>query len=127
MAKKQKKYERVDACGPGGCAIRRPAGGRIAVSFPGFSYSSGSMRGGRGATPPCSTARKTCPVQLVFDRGQPKLRFCSKQGEPGRLVSVASAEEARRVSIEACACWRKNRKSFKRCAVTSGPLGRLFA
>lgn len=116
---------RIDTCGGNGCVITRPAGGRIAVQFPGFSYSSGSMRPrtSKSFSAPCGTARKTCPVQLVFDRGQPKLRFCRTKNEPGHLVAVSSAEEAQRIASEACDCWRKNRKSFKHCAVSSGPLG----
>lgn len=123
MAKK-----RIDTCGGRGCVITRPAGARIAVAFPGFSYSSGSMRprSAKGYSPPCGTARKTCPVQLVFDHGQPKLRFCRAKGEPGRLVAVSSAEEAQRVASKACACWRKT-KSFDRCpSVRNGPLGRVL-
>jgi hypothetical protein len=113
-----------DDCGGAGCAITRPAGARVHTP-PGFSYSTQAK--------PCASAgrpkeagkktRKTCPVQLIFDRGQPKLRFCLAQGRPGKVIAVSSAEEAQRVAGEACRCWARNRKQFGQCLPADAPLG----
>jgi hypothetical protein len=67
---------------------------------------------------PCSTARKTCPVQFVWRDAKPNLRFCGTKltasGQPnpkpgpGWLVPVASVQEAVKLSEEACERWSAN-------------------
>ncbi len=109
----------IDDCGTGGCLIRRaPAKFNIRPTYPGFNYTTKSE--------PCPSKRKTCPVQVFFDKGQPKLRFCRQAGskEPGYTIPVATAQEAQKLSAAACACWAKT-KSFKGCKVASLPLGRV--
>lgn len=58
---------------------------------------------------PCQAVskRKTCPVQLVFDRGQPFLRFCRAAKEAGYRVNVESSREAVSVAERACAHWKR--------------------
>jgi len=72
---------------------------QIVVTGPGLDYDTASV--------PCSTKRKGCPVQLVFRKGSPFLRFCKKAGnnEPGHFVSVPDVSEARKLTAEACAEW----------------------
>lgn len=64
--------------------------------------------------PPCAATdkRKTCPVQLAFDRGQPFLRFCFAKKQPGYRVDVDSPTQAVEVANKACAHW-KERGSFE--------------
>jgi hypothetical protein len=54
---------------------------------------------------PCESDRATCPVQLVWVKGKPNLRFCLKQKEPGYLVPVKNVREAMQISDEACRKW----------------------
>lgn len=119
--------------GPGGKFTGRS-------TFPGFDYTSGRRvtKGKKGQTivtqsTPCGgirdkttkklKLRNTCPVQFFFDRGQPKLRFCVKPKSPGYTLAVSSPKEAQRIAEEACKCWRKNKKSFKKCDVAQFALG----
>jgi len=94
----------LDDCGGRGCRIKAPASHRV-VLHPSptrfaFDYTTKSL--------PCQQKRTGCPVQLLFDRGQPKVRFCKRAGnkQPGYTIAVRSAEEAQRISSEACACWK---------------------
>lgn len=117
MAKRRKgtsKKPRVfrDCGNKKGCKItRRPAGARAATPF-GFSYTTQAK--------PCNWAkgkpRKTCPVQLFFNKGVPTIRLCTERGKAGPTFAVSSPQEAQRIAAEACKCWEKN-KSFDRCAV----------
>lgn len=60
---------------------------------------------------PClgTEKRKTCPVQLAFDRGQPFLRFCFRKKKTGYRINVDSVADAVAVSDRACAHWREHR------------------
>lgn len=116
-------------CGGRGCEIKRaPAGFKPATPF-GFSYTT--------AAKPCASGsknkktgkmglRKTCPVQFFFDRGTPKLRFCTGLKKQGYTVSVSSPQEAQRIAREACKCWKANKKSFKKCDVSKFALGKTI-
>jgi len=57
------------------------------------------------STKPCESDRSTCPVQLVWVKGKPNLRFCMKKDEPGYLVPVNSVREALKLSDTACERW----------------------
>lgn len=63
---------------------------------------------------PCSSSRKTCPVQLVYRQGRPHLRFCLKAGnnKPGWLVPVQSPSAAMELAKEACEQWAANKRRF---------------
>jgi hypothetical protein len=92
-----------------GCKVRRPAADRLG-SFPGFDY---TTPGG------CSKTRQSCPVQLIFKKGVPMLRFCMKSGK-NRVVPFKTAAEARKLARTACQCWTRSSKnptkrSFERC------------
>lgn len=54
---------------------------------------------------PCESDRSTCPVQLVWVKGKPNLRFCLKQKEPGYLVPVRDVKHAMEISDKACKRW----------------------
>jgi hypothetical protein len=96
-----------------GCAIV----GESRVGVGGFSlkkeYGSTSKSvdfiDGRRKKPPkpCqgTKKRKTCPVQLVFDKGQPFLRFCRKDNEAGFRIDVNSPGEATKQAKAACDHW----------------------
>lgn len=125
----------TDCGSPTGCtATKAPAGHRVATAIPGFSYttppfsfrkSKKTGKVSRTVNKPCAQERKGCPVQLVFQNGQPHLRFCKKagSGKPGHLVPVSSADEAQRLAADACKCWKRNRKKWGACDVSLGPLG----
>lgn len=57
---------------------------------------------------PCGTGRKGCPVQLVFEKGKPALRFCFKAKSKGFAKRFSSVDEAAAFSAKACACWTKH-------------------
>jgi hypothetical protein len=59
----------------------------------------------KSATKPCGSARATCPVQLVWVKGKPNLRFCMEAKKPGYLVPVRDVEHAMKLSDEACQKW----------------------
>lgn len=61
----------------------------------------------KATDPPCGSQRAACPVQLVFVKGQPSLRFCKKKNKPGYLVPVNSPEQAQAMAQKACATWKK--------------------
>lgn len=116
-----------DDCGGRGCTISSSTRRYDVSSYPGFDYTTQAQ--------PCASAgrskdgkktRSTCPVQLIFKNGQPKLRFCATQKQPGRVIPVDSAEEAQRISSELCACFKKNRKQWGKC-IPAGPLGAVNA
>lgn len=120
-------------CGGGGCAINTKLDRYQTSFYPGFSYTTGRSvkvdKKGRTKvqqTPPCATSRETCPVQLIFDEGTPKLRFCKKAGnkKPGYTVRVSNAEEAQKIAESACACWKRNKKNFTKCFPSDTALGR---
>lgn len=56
---------------------------------------------------PClgTKKRKGCPVQLAFDQGQPFLRFCSTDKQPGYRVDVNSPQDAVAKANAACGTW----------------------
>lgn len=56
---------------------------------------------------PClgTKKRKGCPVQLAFDKGQPFLRFCTTDKQPGVRVDVESPEDAVAKANAACGTW----------------------
>jgi hypothetical protein len=66
------------------------------------------------ANPPCrdSTKRKTCPVQLAYDEGQPFLRFCHTANRKGYRVDVASPADALEKGRAICAKWRTEGGKF---------------
>jgi len=61
---------------------------------------------------PCGD-RSSCPVQLVWLRGQPHLRFCATQGQPGHVVQVENAKDAQALAAEACKDWPNPKKKVK--------------
>lgn len=56
---------------------------------------------------PCSPSRLGCPVQLIFLRGKPHLRFCRAEKERGYVVPASSPEKAQKIAAEACKKWRR--------------------
>jgi len=60
----------------------------------------------KGDTSPCS-ARASCPVQLIFLRGKPHLRFCQTTGERGYAIPISSPEEGQARAKEACENWKR--------------------
>ena len=58
-----------------------------------------------GSNPPCGDEKARCPVQLVFIKGKPNLRFCREPRKPGYLVPVKDPEAAQRLAKRACAEW----------------------
>lgn len=57
---------------------------------------------------PCgseSSPRASCPVQLVWVRGKPNLRFCVEPAKPGYLVPVEDPIQAQAYATKACASW----------------------
>ena len=61
---------------------------------------------------PCLSALKRtgCPVQLAFDDGQPFLRFCTANKQPGYRVDVNTPAEAVAAVNAACATWKTTGK-----------------
>ena len=61
---------------------------------------------------PCLGALKRtgCPVQLAFEDGQPFLRFCTTEKQPGFRVNVNTPGEAVRQANAACAVWKSTGK-----------------
>jgi hypothetical protein len=117
---------RVYEIGPPQTRTERGAGkaaAQIVVTGPGLDYDTASA--------PCTTARKGCPVQLVFRKGEPFLRFCKKagSGKPGHFVSVPDVSEARRLTAEACAAWSASGGRFTAqnpaVVAAGGALGRV--
>lgn len=82
--------------------------------------------GAKSLGKPCSTKRKSCPLQLIFQDGVPYLRLCKKAGnrKPGYLVPAGTPAEAAARASELCACWRANRKRFEKCNIDRTRLGR---
>jgi hypothetical protein len=65
----------------------------------------------KGVSKPCD-ARASCPVQLIFLRGVPHLRFCQVRGEKGYTIPISSPEEGQERAAQACENW-KRLKSWK--------------
>lgn len=65
-----------------------------------------------GKNKPCLSAlkRSGCPVQLAFDEGQPFLRFCTANKQPGYRVDVNNPAEAVKQADAACATWKATGK-----------------
>lgn len=59
----------------------------------------------KGKSDPCGQDRATCPVQLVWVKGKPNLRFCIRKKQPGYLVPVKNVDDAMRISDAACKKW----------------------
>ncbi len=61
---------------------------------------------------PCLGALKRtgCPVQLAFENGQPFLRFCTTEKQPGYRVDVNTPAEAVEAANAACATWKATGK-----------------
>lgn len=61
---------------------------------------------------PCLGAlnRKGCPVQLAFDKGQPFLRFCTTEKQPGIRLDVNTPAEATQKANEMCERWKSTGK-----------------
>jgi hypothetical protein len=83
---------------------------------------------GGGGTKPCAGIldKQRCPVQLYFDKGTPKLRFCVANNKRGRVVSFKSRAQAAAEARRICACWKKNngaRGWDKKCSIGAAPLG----
>lgn len=110
---------------------RRPAGANI-VTDPAWGFRYTTQAG------PCPSLRSSCPVQLFYKKGQPKLRFCRvqprkkaklKPGEKpkfvkakapkqkGFTVDVSSADDAQRIAAAACRCWKKSPDGFEQVLV----------
>jgi hypothetical protein len=75
--------------------------------------------------PPCEgtldkVQKGRCPAQIVFDKGQPYLMFCDKEGEYGsNIVPVNSVEDAAEAGRQICDCW-DDTGDFNGCAVKHG-------
>lgn len=96
-----------------------------------YGYTSPSVRAARGDkkgvpknSQACAQAakRKSCPVQLVFDSGQPKLRFCGKEPGPGPLLDIVDPVIAQAEANRACDHWRQH-GSFEGFFASGTPLG----
>jgi hypothetical protein len=72
----------------------------------------------KGVSKPCD-ARASCPVQLIFLRGVPYLRFCQVRGERGYAIPISSPEEGQARAEEACRNW-KRLKTWKAIDPKSG-------
>lgn len=61
---------------------------------------------------PCLGAlkRKGCPVQLAFDKGQPFLRFCVTEKQPGIRIDVNTPQEAQTKAAEMCSARERDGK-----------------
>ena len=61
---------------------------------------------------PCLGAlkRKGCPVQLAFDKGQPFLRFCTAEKQPGIRLDVDTPKEAQERANAMCETWKQTGK-----------------
>jgi hypothetical protein len=61
---------------------------------------------------PCLGALKRtgCPVQLAFEDGQPFLRFCTTEKQPGFRVNVNTPAEAVKQANAACTVWKSTGK-----------------
>lgn len=103
---------------------------KIAGGMSKKAIAKGKYNSGAGSKP-CQSARKTCPVQLVFRDGEVKLRFCKGLNQPGYLVPVSSPEEASAISQAACAEWAADAKAFSErnsaVVASKGQLGSLRA
>jgi len=95
------------------CAIVGESRGGVGKFNLGKKYGSTSKT---VATPkknkPCAGALKRtgCPVQLAFEDGQPFLRFCTTEKQPGYRVDVSNAAEAVKVADAACSTWKATGK-----------------
>jgi hypothetical protein len=101
---------------PAGCTVvqhlARPTS-KFALR-PEYKTTTASVRTPK-ANPPCrdSTKRKTCPVQLAYDEGQPFLRFCHTANRKGYRVDVASPKDALEKGRAICADWAANNRLFE--------------
>lgn len=95
------------------CAIVGESRGGVGKFDLGKKYGSTSKT---VATPknnkPCLGALKRtgCPVQLAFENGQPFLRFCTTEKQPGYRVDVSNPAEAVAQANAACATWKAKGK-----------------
>jgi len=95
------------------CAIVGESRGGVSKFNLGKKYNSTSKT---VATPknnkPCLGALKRtgCPVQLAFENGQPFLRFCTTEKQPGYRVNVDNPAEAVAQASAACATWKAKGK-----------------
>lgn len=95
------------------CAIVGESRGGVGKFNLGKKYRSTSKT---VATPkqnkPCAGALKRtgCPVQLAFEEGQPFLRFCTTEKQPGYRVDVNTPSEAVEAANAACATWKATGK-----------------
>jgi hypothetical protein len=103
----------------GFCKVRRPAGDKARVDFPGFDYTQPGVDGRKG--PVCNIQSSRCPVQLVFKAGRPYVRFCETtyqkgtgtgrgrtkptQGKPAADIPADNAQHAQRMAHKACSVW----------------------
>lgn len=68
--------------------------------------------------------RKGCPIQLIFRRGEPYFRLCSKGGKRGKLVRAPwDGADANRLAVDLCASWAANGRSWR--GVASSEFGGL--
>jgi hypothetical protein len=87
------------------------------------------------SNPVCSVVGKgeRCPVQLFFDDGHAKLRFCEDIGKKGRVIDIGdNFVGANAKAQELCKCWTASaqdprKRSFKGCGLDDAPLGGLSA
>ena len=103
-------------------AIKRRRGPR--PDFPGFTFTSviASPKHTCKDLPKRKGNVGRCPVQLLWVKGKPRLRFCRTPGAPGFIVKVSDPDEALEIAHKACACWKRSAKSprkrsFDRCEV----------
>ena len=63
------------------------------------------LMGSKGG-PPCGEEKARCPVQLIWIKGVPNLRFCIEPKKPGYIVPVKDPDKAQRLSTRACRQWK---------------------
>lgn len=61
--------------------------------------------GGKGGRP-CAEEKARCPVQLIWLKGVPNLRFCITPKEPGYIVPVKDPDKAHNLAARACKEWK---------------------
>ena len=57
------------------------------------------------SSPPCSSDRITCPVQAIWIKGKPHLRFCVEKNRPGWIIPATSVKTAQHEAAKYCKDW----------------------
>lgn len=62
----------------------------------------------------------SCPVQWIWKKGQPYLRFCHDAGQDGRLIPVRSSKDALEQARKLCAAWYARTKKIPKSTAKKG-------